>query len=342
MAESIKDRKEDVIVSSRIRLARNLRHHRFPHAFQDREAAEIDETFLRALSGDEIPGTFRHVALRNVDLVNRRVMMENHLISPELIKNRSFSSFFLREDEKVTLMINEEDHLRLQVLLNGFDLWEAYRIAADLDDKLEDVVDFAFDDELGYLTACPTNTGTGLRASVMVHLPGMHRSGLIPGLADSLSKIGLTVRGLYGEGSQALGDLFQISNQKTLGMSEEQVIEKLESIVERIVKNERKIRRDSLRYHRIEVEDQVFRALGTLKYARKIGDAEALQCLSNLRVGIDLGIYDGLRLDQILFLMYRVQKYNIIKYKREQELTKSEDAVRAGFLNDFFAKEEIT
>lgn len=176
----------------------------------------------------------------------------------------------------------------------------------------------------------------------MVHLPGMHRSGLIPGLADSLSKIGLTVRGLYGEGSQALGDLFQISNQKTLGMSEEQVIEKLESIVERIVKNERKIRRDSLRYHRIEVEDQVFRALGTLKYARKIGDAEALQCLSNLRVGIDLGIYDGLRLDQILFLMYRVQKYNIIKYKREQELTKSEDAVRAGFLNDFFAKEEIT
>lgn len=332
---------EDVIISSRIRLARNIKNHRFPHAFQEGEADAIDSLFRETAEDLFEKDHYHHVFMRDLDLVGRRVLMENHLISPELIKNKNFSSFILSEDEKINLMINEEDHLRLQVLLPGMELQKAYEIAAELDTKLEEKIEFAFDEHFGYLTACPTNTGTGMRASVMAHLPGLNKSGLIPGLSDSLNKIGLAVRGLHGEGSEALGDLFQISNQKTLGMTEAQVIEKLEPIVYRIVTNERQIRNTSKRFSEIEVEDAVFRALGTLKFARKITDKEALQCLSTLRAGIHLGIYQGLTSSQVLTLMFSTQKYNIIQYKKKHQLNKSEDAVRADYLIDFFNKEEI-
>lgn len=330
---------EDVVVSTRVRLARNIRGIKFPNSFSNEDALDVDRKVKSSI--DLIfPEQYEHFVLKDIE-DDASVLMENHLISPEMIKNIDFSSFCLSQDESVNILINEEDHIRLQVLKPGQAEEEAFDVAVNIIRKLEEHIDFSYHHEFGYLTSCPTNTGTGLRASVMMHLPALKYSGNMPGLIDSLGKLGITVRGLYGEHSASTGDMFQISNQRTLGMTEEEVFFKLRMLVNRIADNERKYREQFLAGFREVFEDKVFRSLGLLKYSRIMPEDEALSCLSSLRVGICMGIYTGLNLQQVTDLFFNVQKNNILRYKREASISGTEDAVRSSYISDYFEEVEL-
>ncbi|MDL2310929.1 protein arginine kinase, partial [Peptostreptococcaceae bacterium OttesenSCG-928-C18] len=322
-----------------IRLARNLFNFNFTNSIDAVQAKEVANKFINAI--ETIDGeNFVVVSMKDIDSIDRRVLMEEHLVSPELIKNKDISYYIINKENTVNLMINEEDHLRLQVILPEFDLHRAYDMANKVDLKLEEYIDFAFDKDFGYLTACPTNTGTGMRASAMLHLPALKISNYIQGLMDSLGKLGITIRGVYGEGSKALGDMFQISNQKTLGFKEQDVITKLENICCKIIENEREARIDLLSKKSDFIKDKVYRSLGILKYARVINSNEALENLSYLRMGISQGLYNKLDFDKITNLMFSIQKYNILKYKYFLKSFEDEDVLRAKYIRDFFEMEE--
>lgn len=332
---------EDIVISSRIRLARNIKNHRFPHLLDGKESKDILEIFKNAMEKIDKDKDFSYHEMNKINNVGRRVLMEKHLVSPELIKNKDISAYIIHRDEKVNLLINEEDHLRLQVLSEEFSLNENLARAKEIEKGLEEELDFAFDEKYGYLTTCPTNVGTGMRASIMVHLPALKESDYMEGLQDSLNKLGITVRGVYGEGSRATGDLYQISNQQTLGINEQMLVDKIENIVYRIVMNERNVRKRLLEKHPNQLKDKIFRSLGILKYAREISDEEAIQCLSNLRLGVDLGIYRGLSFKQITRMTKEVQKYTILNYKYNLRSYKDENVIRADWIREFITKEEI-
>lgn len=330
-------KEEDVVISARVRLARNMKDHRFPHRATAEESAEISEKVGKVMESDE---QFSHFVMRDVDRIKRRVLMEQHLISPDLIKNRSVSEYYLRDDERMTVMVNEEDHLRLQSLLPGMQLRASFESVMDMEKKLEEKLDFAWHMEFGYLTACPTNTGTGLRASVMVHLPALKYSHQLKGTFDSLGKVGLVVRGIYGEGSEALGDMFQISNQRTLGFTEMDAIEKLEKITMRLIEQERNVRTAMITHTPTMVLDSVYRSLGILRYARVISAKEALQHLSHVRAGVCMGLFPGAGIRSLDDLMLHVQKYTMLAYKHDTKQKETEDEVRARFIREYFNKEE--
>lgn len=329
---------EDVVVSSRVRLARNIKGHLFPN----RAAADESEAIAEEVSAvmQEEDAAFQHFRLRDVDRIKRRVLMEQHLISPDLIKNRAVSEYYLRDDERMTLMVNEEDHLRLQSLLPGMQLRASFDAVMDMEKKLEEKLEFAWHMEFGYLTACPTNTGTGLRASVMVHLPALKYSRQLKGTFDSLAKVGLAVRGIYGEGSEALGDMFQISNQRTLGFTEIEAIEKLEKITSSIIEQERNVRTALITHTPAMVLDGVYRSLGILRYARVISAKEALQHLSHVRAGVCMGLFPGTDIRSLDDLMLHVQKYTMLAYKHDTKQKETEDEVRAQYIREYFNKEE--
>ncbi|WP_425538207.1 ATP--guanido phosphotransferase [Microaceticoccus formicicus] len=329
---------EDVVISTRIRLARNIKGIKFTNSFSLEEAEKVNKTISEAVE-KIYPGEYKHLNLKDIKDYSK-VLMENHLISPEMIKNIEFSSFCLSQDESVNILINEEDHLRLQVLKPGQAELSAFNRAINIVKSLEKEIDFSYHKEFGYLTSCPTNTGTGLRASVMMHLPALKHSGNMPGLIDSLGKLGLTVRGIYGENSSSEGDIFQISNQRTLGMQEEDVIYKLRLLVNKIIENERQERDKFLRNYNELFKDRVFRSLGTLKYAKLLPEEEALTCLSFIRVGICQKIYEGLNIKEVTDLMFNVQKNNILKYKKDTGLIGTEDSVRSEYIANYFKEVE--
>lgn len=323
----VSGREEDVVISSRIRLARNLEHHRFTNAFDPKEAQDIQEQVIDSVNST-YPDEFQLVRLADVSMSEKQILMENQMISPELVKNSAYSAYQYSDQKKVNIMINEEDHIRLQVLMSGFDLGACYDEAQKVTGRLEEQLVFSFDDEFGYLTACPTNTGTGLRASVMVHIPAIVYSRQFKGLVDSLGKLGITVRGIHGEGSKGLGDLYQISNQRTLGMTEDEVIEKLNGIVARIIQNERHLRQVFVDSGKIYLEDQIYRALGTLKHARVMTLEEALSYLSYIRVGVASHIIANITLKEVTDLFFHVQKYMVMSMKPALP----EDEQRAAYL----------
>jgi protein arginine kinase len=211
------------------------------------------------------------------------------LISPHLAENSPHGAFLLSENEEISIMINEEDHIRIQCLFPGLQLTEALKAANQIDDWLEENINYAFDEHYGYLTSCPTNTGTGLRASVMMHLPGLVLTRQLNRILPAINQLGLVVRGIYGEGSEALGNIFQISNQITLGKSEEDIVEDLNSVVSQLIAQERSSRSALAKTSNIQLEDRVFRSYGTLAHSRVIETKEAANCLSDVRLGIDMG-----------------------------------------------------
>lgn len=281
----------DIAISSRVRLARNLRQFPFPTratSEQLREAARLLATAVPALS-KALDRALHVVHLDQVSALDRQVLVEKHLISPALAK-RDVGAVILSEDEAVSVMINEEDHVRIQCLMPGLQLEEAWKLADRIDDVLQEQFEFAYDVERGFLTTCPTNVGTGMRVSVMLHLPGLVLSDQISALFGTLAKVGVVARGLYGEGSQAQGNLFQISNQVTLGRSEQEMIEGVQSIAQQLIQRERSARERLYKQHKLRLEDRASRAYGLLTTARVMSSSEALQLLSDLRLGIDLSI----------------------------------------------------
>lgn len=275
----------DIIVSSRVRLARNLSSLPFPCRMNKEMLSTLKNNVKAAISDLDLKLNF--IEMDDVPQNEIDAMVERHVISPDFAKNCVGRAIAISDDETVSIMIGEEDHLRIQVIRAGLSLKEAYDAADRLDTMLNSKLGFAYDPELGFLTECPTNIGTGLRASVMLHLPMLESSGEMSGIYEAVAKIGLTIRGMYGEGSVSAASLYQISNQITLGISETSAIENLIAISNRIVEREIGRRKD---INKVEVEDSVMRAYGILKNARILTSEEFMQLISRIKLGINLGI----------------------------------------------------
>jgi protein arginine kinase len=280
----------EIVISSRVRAARNIKGHTFPCLASDEETAAVLEKISSVMVAKDDFVEFYYWPMEQISDLEKQVLVEKHLISPFLARESKYGALFLRQDEAVSIMINEEDHLRIQAILPGLQLEEAWREAGLCDDLIEGDLEYAFDEHFGYLTACPTNMGTGLRASVMLHLPALIMSGQINRFLGALSQVGLTVRGLYGEGTEIVGNLVQVSNQVTLGQSEEEIIHNLYVVIRQVIEQEQNVRQALLDKNRANLADKAYRALGLLKYAQVMSSHEAIGLISDLRLGYDLGL----------------------------------------------------
>lgn len=281
----------DIVISTRLRIARNLRQHPFPLLATDSQAEEVVRKVSEASKTTACDGRpLELIHMEQLNPLEKRVLVEKHLISPHLAEESRKGAVLLSPDESISIMVNEEDHIRIQVLLPGFQLQQTWEIGTKIDDSFEKHVNYAFDEKRGYLTSCPTNVGTGIRASVMLHLPALVMTQQINRILQAINQVGLVVRGIYGEGSEALGNLFQLSNQVTLGMSESDILSNLYGVAKQIIEQERVARRYLLEHSRINLEDRIMRSYGILQYARTLESKEAAQRLSDVRLGVDLGI----------------------------------------------------
>ena len=284
----------ETVVSSRVRIARNIRGIPFPYLASDAQTRRVQELVAAAAASRKEPfGDFSFMPVESLAPLEKELLVEKHLASPFLARESQHGALLLRQDEAVSIMINEEDHLRIQVILPGLQLEEALEEADHYDDLLEAEINYAFDETYGYLTACPTNVGTGLRASVMLHLPALIMTGQANRLLGALSQVGLAVRGLYGEGTEIIGNLVQISNQITLGQSEEEIIRNLGGVTRQVIEQEQAARQALLNENRARIADRTWRSLGQLKYAQLMSSQEAMQLLSDVRLGFDLGLLKG-------------------------------------------------
>ncbi|MBE6797626.1 MAG: protein arginine kinase [Ruminococcaceae bacterium] len=279
----------DVIITSRIRLARNLSGVPFGTRLTDEQKKQINERVREAICDSNTPyaKTLKYIDMNDVPENECYAMMERHIISPEFAQNKENKAILISDDESICVMIGEEDHIRIQVLHSGLDLHKAYDIAERIDTFLGEKLNFAFSEKLGYLTECPTNLGTGLRASVMLHLPLLESTREISAIADSVSKIGFTVRGIYGESSESQASLYQLSNQITLGISEKDALKNLEAITTQIIDKELSLRETA---RGVALEDKVCRAYGILKNARIISSKEMMNLVSMIKLGVGMGI----------------------------------------------------
>jgi protein arginine kinase len=282
---------QDIVISSRVRLARNLKDASFPGWAKKPERVEVFGRLRQAVEGlPEMRGAFSS-GMEDLEQLEKRVLVERHLISREHAAKGAGSGVVINSEQSLSLMLNEEDHLRMQSIRSGLRLTEAYEALDKVDSELEESLDFAFHLELGYLTACPTNVGTGMRASAMMHLPALALTERIGQVVHAVNKISLAVRGLYGEGSEALGNLFQISNQTTLGESERGILARLEKIVLQVIDHEQNARQFLLTQKRSTLQDQIGRSYGILNNAYTLNSKETLNLLSIARLGLDLGAY---------------------------------------------------
>lgn len=328
----------DVVVSTRVRLARNLKQYPFPARASASQREAVERQVKDALlSGNSILSKeFRFIPLENTTQEEAVSLVERHIVSPEFIADRRGKAVLISADESISIMVNEEDHLRIQVLREGFSLKEAAETADRIDTLLSENLDFAFDPELGYLTQCPTNLGTGLRASVMLHLPGLTESGAMPRIASNLSKLGLTIRGTYGEGSKSIGALYQLSNQITLGLSENEAIENLRSITVQLMEEERKARAQIS--EEIAWQDKIDRAAGVLKSARVLSSSEFMELLSYIRLGLSTGVLQGVTTQELNALMVNVQPATLMARAGKQLDETQRDVLRADMAREVCAK----
>ena len=299
----------DVAISSRIRLARNLSAFPFTTKMTQAQSAEVSAKVKDALfsgKGTEKQG-LSYIELQSLAPLDRQLLTEKHLISPEFAQGNIHRAVILSKDERISVMVNEEDHLRLQSIFPGMQIREAWKLCDELDKKLEQKLDFAFDKSCGYLTCCPTNTGTGIRASVMLHLPALSMTGYIKGILETCSKIGVAVRGAYGENSEASGNFFQISNQVTLGQTEEEIVSGIINIISQITEQERILREELYKQNPLRFEDIIFRSLGILLNARIISAEESMKLLSDVRLGAVMGLLKGMDQDKLTNMMQMIQ-----------------------------------
>lgn len=334
----------DIVLSTRVRLARNLREYNFGL----RASASDREAVLRLARGAaaETSALADGTSLLMADLPDnsRRLLLERHLVSKELVGEDGeeapvHSALLLAPAESLGVMVNEEDHLRLQSLISGFRLREAWWKVDRLDEELSRQLGFAYHPEFGFLTSCPTNVGTGLRASVLLHLPGLVLTQEIGRVLQGIAQVGLTFRGLYGEGSEVVGNFFQISNQTTLGKSEEDLIDHLQKIVQQVIQYEKQARAVLLRDAPTVIEDKVWRAYGLLRYAHSITFEEVMNLLSGVRLGVGLKLITGLRVYTLNHLMIFSQAAHL-QQMAGRPLDKSEgDIYRATYIRKILAQE---
>ena len=323
-----------IVLTSRVRLARNLKDTPFP----GRASKQQREDHLQAIQPvvEALPPMKKGFASDLVSLedLNRQLLVERHLISRELAKKKQGAAFVLSKDETCSIMINEEDHLRMQVILPGLQIKEAWKAVNKLDTLLEDKLPIAFSGRYGFLTACPTNTGTGIRVSAMLHLPGLVIAEHMQQTITAVNKLGLAVRGLYGEGTEALGNVFQISNQMTLGETENDIIERLNKVVVQIIENEENARAKLLESNPEMLFNNIGRAYGILTNAHVISSKEAKNLLSLLRLGLDLGYFPDMD-PEVVDELFIVTEPGHIQFKEAKKMSPEErDIMRATQLRE--------
>ena len=323
-----------IVMSSRVRLARNLREFAFPGWAKKPERVKILEAILPAVSAlPEMADSFAE-AMDNLTALDKQILVERHLISREHAAKNVGSGIVLNREESFCVMINEEDHLRMQALRPGFQIREAWNAIDRLDSTLEKKLNFAFDNELGYLTACPTNLGTGIRVSAMLHLPGLVLAEQINPIIQSVNKLGLAVRGLYGEGTEALGNIFQVSNQMTLGESETVIVERLEKVLSQIIEHEENARQTLLEKKKKVVFNHIGRAYGILANAHLISSKETMNQLSFLRLGIDMELFPGTNRALVDELFLTTQPAHLQKQISDKLSAEERDLIRADMVRE--------
>lgn len=332
----------DVVISTRIRFARNLNNFPFLCKLNSNKKMEIVNLVKDSLKELNKNKKIKDLKLKFVDLENlskpeKISLVERHLVSPEFIKNIKGRGLILSQDESVSLMINEEDHIRLQVIKEGLNFDESFSLADLIDDILDKTLSFAFNEKLGYLTQCPTNLGTGMRASLMLHLPALRESGKMSKISSSISKLGLAIRGIYGEGTDPKADLYQLSNQVTLGLSEKASIKNLEDIAMQLIMQERSARSEMIKH--IEFIDLIHRSYGVLSSARLVSESEFMKLISNVRLGVSTEEIKDISLDLIDSLIIDVQPA-MLEMKENKELTATQkEQIRADLIRKTLEKE---
>lgn len=328
----------EMVMSSRVRLARNLDGMPFAHwARRDKQLA-VMSLVRPAIESTKILKTSLFIDLNELNSLDRQFLLERHLISHELAEGKGVRAVVIGEREMVSIMVNEEDHLRLQCIQSGLQLTDAWRLMDRIESELDAKLKFAFSRNWGYLTACPTNAGTGMRASVMLHLPSMVLTKQMARVLQAITKLGLVARGLYGEGTEPSGNYFQISNQVTLGQSEEEIIDNIERVIKQIIGHEENARKSLLSKGRRQLEDRVFRAYGILKNVRIIDSTETINLLSALRLGVDLGLTKDVRRQTLNELFIITQPAHLQKIHGKTLTPGQRDMKRAELIRERLKK----
>jgi len=302
----------DIVTSSRIRFARNLSNYKFNKKLTTKEA----ENMISEIEGivPSIGYDLKLLRLKDIDDITKMTLVEKHLISPEFaFKSKLAGAIIINEEENICIMVNEEDHLRIQVFSSGLNLDNLINLGIEIDEKIGKLLSYATNEKYGFLTSCPTNVGTGMRASVMLNLPALSKTRNINKILDIINNFGMNIRGLYGENSKIQGNMYQISNKQSLGVTEEETIKKIKSITEKVIEQE-KLARSYLGKNAIELEDKVYRDYGILTNARKLSSDEAINLLSNVKLGVNMGIIKEITDLQIKKLELYIKPANLQKY----------------------------
>ena len=331
----------DVVLSSRVRLARNIKNYPFPHKSTVEDQKKIvDETKNALFSGNEnMAGVFSYIDFNHLDPIEKAVLVEKHIVSKELVESNRYRGLIISGDEQISIMINEEDHLRIQCLTPGYS-WKRPGSMRSIDNLLSESIDFAFDEDIGYLTSCPTNIGTAIRVSVMMHLPALTMSRYIKSVLEALGKLGMAVRGLYGENTEASGNVYQFSNQITLGKSEEDIVMSIKNITQQVLEQERALRREIIKQNKFKLEDRIYRSFGILQNARIMDTGETLKRLSDLRLGVDMGIIHDIDITDINKMMLLIQPGGLQKRKGRVLSSEERDTCRAELVREMMTKKD--
>src|SRR5437868_1164582 len=323
-----------IVMSSRVRLARNIKDAAFPGWAKKPERVRILELIRPAIEGlPEMKDAFSET-MDSLSALDKQILVERHLISREHAVKSAGSGLVLNKDETLCFMINEEDHIRMQALRPGLQLRQAWTAIDQADSTLEKKLEYAFNPELGYLTACPTNIGTGIRVSAMLHLPGLVLAEQINPIIQSVNKLGLAVRGLYGEGTEALGNVFQVSNQMTLGESESAIVERLEKVLAQLMEHEENARGTLLEKKHKMVFNHIGRAYGILANAHSISSKETMNLLSLMRMGVDVGLFPGVERGLVDELFIMTQPEHLQRQHSEKLSAEERDLLRADMVRD--------
>ena len=330
---------EHIIISSRCRLARNIKKYPFTLMLNEAAANSVIQDTVSAIKNER---SYLNEMFSQVDIganapIFGQALVNKHIISPEFIKISKPKSLLLKDDESVSIMINEEDHIRMQAIYPGDNIDKAWDIIDKIDNLIEESMEYSFDKEYGYLTSCPTNTGTGLRASYMVHIPLLEKSGQFRDIVRTISTLGITARGIYGEGTEPMGSIYQISNQVTLGKSEQEIIKNLQGVTDRIIQSEKLLRDKLIQEKNPDIEDIIYRAYGILSNCRKISGQEAIKLLSDVRLGYMTGILKERRPKNNIYCMIMNIQPGLMQMNHGREIGEQErDELRAGYLRENF------
>ncbi len=320
-------KESDVVVSTRIRYARNIKGIKFEARMTQKDEEELIDKFSKVKIDN-----LKLCKLSDIDDITKMSLVERHILSKDIL-NKKNAAFLLNDDESVCVMINEEDHIRIQVVKPGLDFENTFNIASKIDNEISKVVPYAYNDKYGYLTTCPTNLGTGLRVSVMLHLPALRLTGRIQRILDVINKVNVTVRGVYGENSEAIGDMYQVSNKVSLGVTEEEIINNIKKITDTLIKNEKEAR-TLLKKRGIVFEDKVSRMYGTLLYAKKMDYNECARLISIVKLGVDMGIIKDIDSEKVNKIRTLAKPNNLQKYFKSKFDESERDIKRAELIKE--------